>query len=574
MDATIKIGGEAGQGIQTVGDLIAHVCHREGLYLLAVNDFESRIRGGHSFLQIRVSDAPTLAPSHVVGILVALNQRTFDLHQAEVPDDGVILANDPENSRDDPRVLAMDIDGLAKKAGGAITANTVAAGAALAVLGADFKILEDILTRRFAAKGDAVTRMNVSAARLGYETVRDPARDSSRGQRPGFFPPLEARAPKGALINGSRAAALGALAADARLAAFYPMSPATGIMSAFDSFSDDFPIVTEQAEDEIAAMCMVIGAAYAGVRAMTATSGGGFCLMTEALGLAGMAEIPVVIINAQRPGPATGLPTRTGQSDLLFVIHASQDEFPRFVFAPSTPCETFETMIRAFHLSDQYQVPAIVLMDQYLCDSVFVSERPLTPPKEIRRFITGDESLDDPAAYKRFALTPDGVSPRILPCAGKALLMATGNEHDEEGHISEDAENRNRMVEKRLARFREMKKEMSPPDTVHEGADLMLISWGSSNGATREAMEILNGMGVETGHMAFTDMWPFPGERAAEILSQSRRVAVVEANSQGQLGKLLRQETGAQTGKAVLKYDGRPFYPADILKGLGDWARP
>ena len=562
MDITVKIGGEAGQGIQTVGDLISQVCHSAGCYLLSVNDFESRIRGGHSFLQIRVSDAPITAPSHRVALLVALNQETYDLHKQELDSDGVILLNAPENGVE-KNVVRLDIDALAREAGGKITANTVAAGAVLSLIGADFQILETLLTRRFESKGDGVVKMNVSAAKLGYESMSGvdfaPKTDMKNGS------------PKGKLITGSKAAALGALAADCRFSAFYPMSPATGIIVAFDSFSDDFPIVTEQAEDEIAAMNMIIGASYAGVRSMTATSGGGFCLMTEALGLAAMAETPVVVINAQRPGPATGLPTRTSQGDLLFAINASQDEFPRFVFAPGDPHEIFETMIRAFHLSDKYQAPAIVLMDQYLCGSSFIAKKPFNVPEKIERFITTDDQIENPSEYQRFALTPDGVSPRVLPCAGQALLLATGNEHLEDGHISEDKINRKKMVEKRLAKLSGMKEEMRAPETFHEGAELMLVSWGSTNGAVKEAALALKATkGVDVGCMNLVDIWPFPGEQVAEILSKSRCFVVVECNSYAQLGKLIAQETGAQYDHAVLKYDGRPIYPVDILNGLTD----
>jgi len=566
MDITVKIGGEAGQGIQTVGALISQACHSAGYYLLSVNDFESRIRGGHSFLQIRVSDAPITAPSHRVALLVALNRQTYDLHKQEVDSTGVILLNDAENRVEKNTVrlntVRLNIDELAIQAGGKITANTVAAGAVLSLMGADFQLIETILTKRFSSKGDGVVQMNVAAARLGYESMS--------GVDFSAKTVMKSSAPKGKLINGSRAAALGALAADCRFAAFYPMSPATAIMGAFDSFSDDFPIVTEQAEDEIAAMNMIIGASYAGVRAMTSTSGGGFCLMTEALGLAAMAETPVVVINAQRPGPATGLPTRTSQSDLLFVINASQDEFPRFVFAPGAPHETFETMIRAFHLSDKYQAPAIILMDQYLCDSSFVAEKPFAVPEKIERFIVGDDQIENSSEYQRFALTADGVSPRALPCAGRALSLATGNEHLEDGHISEDQTNRKKMVEKRLAKFSGMRAEMRAPETYHEGAALMLASWGSSNGAVKEATLALNEMGVDAGCMNLVDIWPFPGEPVAEILSKSRRFVVVECNSYAQLGKLIAQETGVQYDHAVLKYDGRPIYPIDILNDLKD----
>jgi len=562
MDITVKIGGEAGQGLQTVGDLISKACHRAGLYLLTVNDFESRIRGGHSFLQVRISDRPVKAPSHIVNILVALNRRTYDLHRGEVSPDGVILVNGKYKAFEE-NVTGIDIDKLAAEAGGLITSNTVAAGAALSLIGARFEIVENILNARFSSKGDKVARMNLNAAKLGYDSVK--------GLKFSAASDLKNNRPKGKIMTGARAAAMGALAADCRFAAFYPMSPATGIISDFNSFADDFPVVVEQAEDEIAAVNMIIGASYAGVRSMTATSGGGFCLMTEALGLSAMSETPVTIINAQRPGPATGLPTRTAQSDLLFAINASHDEFPRFVFAPGTAYEAFEVMIRAFHLSDKYQVPSVVLMDQYLCDSVFIAERPLKVPENIERFITEDEQIQNPSEYKRFALTSSGVSPRILPCNGKALLVATGNEHTEDGHISEDQTNRNNMMEKRLKKSLEMRKDIRSPETENAGAKIMLVSWGSTGGAVKESVQKLNETGFDAGFVNFVDIWPFPSEDASDVLGKSEHLIVVEANSCAQFGKLLKQQTGLEYDKAVLKYDGRPIYPVDILNGIKEF---
>ena len=265
-------------------------------------------------------------------------------------------------------------------------------------------------------------------------------------------------------MTGARALALGAMAADCRFCGFYPMSPATGIVAEFKALEKDMPLVVEQAEDEIAAANMIVGASFAGVRAMTATSGGGFCLMTEALGLAGITETPVVFINAQRPGPSTGLPTRTGQGDLLFCIHASQDEFPRFVFAPGSLNQAFDTMIRAFHLADKYQVPAIVLVDQYFTDTLQMTQGPLIAPETIERFLTKSRQ-----GYKRYAAGESGVSPRALPDSGPGYVRVSSNEHDEKGHMAEAARTRMDMVKKRWAKTGDMEKEIQLPETFSAG---------------------------------------------------------------------------------------------------------
>ena len=368
-------------------------------------------------------------------------------------------------------------------------------------------------------------------------------------------------------MDGSRAIALGALAGDCRVAAFYPMSPATGIMTNLAALVDDFPIVVEQAEDEIAAINMIIGASLAGARVMTSTSGGGFCLMTEGLGLAAISETPIVIVNAQRPGPATGLPTRTAQGDLLFVIHASQDEFPRFVLAPGTPAQAFEVTRRAFDLADKYQVPVIILTDQTLNDSIYIAEKELTAPAAVERFITDDSMMSSPSEYKRYAVNETGISPRALPCSGKALVMASGNEHREDGHISEAIADRIRMVDKRNAKLPAMLSEMNAPETDHPESDVLLVGWGSSRGPMQAAAELLRQQGMRVGSVHMTDLWPFPADTVSGILEKCGRFLMVEQNATAQLGRLIREQTGLAHSGAILKYDGRPFFPEDIVAG-------
>ncbi|MBW1849928.1 MAG: 2-oxoacid:acceptor oxidoreductase subunit alpha [Deltaproteobacteria bacterium] len=564
IDITVKIGGEAGQGIQTVGHLLALVCRKSGLYIMAINDFESRIRGGHSFFQIRISDHPVQAPHHRINLLVALNRETFDLHRDALDANGLVMI-DQESASHEANVLNIPLAALAKKTGGMIYSNTVAAGACLALLGTPFERCKEVLSENFGKKGADVVEKNITAAELGYQSVKDVT----------FKWAFEWKSDteKGALMDGSRSIALGALAADCRLAAFYPMSPATGIMTHLAALTHRFPLVVEQAEDEIAAVNMIIGASFAGTRAMTSTSGGGFCLMTEGLGLAAITETPIVIVNAQRPGPATGLPTRTGQGDLHFVIRASQDEFPRFVFAPGMPDEAYEITARAFHLAEKYQVPAIILTDQYLQDSLYILEKEFAVPEKIERFIADDDDIENPSEYQRFSVTPTGVSPRAVPCAGKALVVISSDEHREDGHISEAIPDRVRMVDKRNAKIPHMLKEMNPPKAYYGDADILLVGWGSTEGAIKEAVDLLRAEGKNIGSLMFTDLWPFPVESTLSALDRAQEFYVVEQNSAAQLGQLIREQTGLLYAGAILKYDGRPFYPNEIVENARQYVR-
>jgi len=559
IDITVKIGGEAGQGIQTVGDLLTLVCRKAGFYVMAINDFESRIRGGHSFFQIRISDRPIYAPHHETHLLVALDLKTYELHKDAIVEDGLAMIDIKKDEKEENQ-LSVPIETLAVKAGGKITSNTVAAGACLALLGAPFEIFKNILKARFGKKGDEVLEKNFLAAKLGYESVQ--------GLDFKWSFEWQLKNEKGALINGSKAIALGALAADCRFAAFYPMSPATGIMTNLAAFTDDFPLFLEQAEDEIAAINMIIGASFAGARAMTSTSGGGFCLMTEGLGLAGITETPIVIVNAQRPGPATGLPTRTAQGDLLFVINASQDEFPRFVFSPGTPVEAFEHMIRAFHLAEKFQVPAIVLTDQTLNDSLYIAEQTLSAPADIEKFVADDSQIAEPSTYRRFEITESGVSPRAIPCKGKALVVVSGNEHQEDGHISEAIKDRVNMVNKRKSKIPAMLKEMREPEMYWGKSDMLLVGYGSSKGPVFESVDLLRKEGVDVGCMHISDIWPFKADEIQGLLAACKRFFTVEQNSTAQLGRLIKEQTGLSSFGAILKYNGRPFFPKEIAESL------
>ena len=556
-DITILIGGSAGQGIQTIGALLAKVCHNAGLFIFSLDDFESRIRGGHSFHLLRISEQPLNAPCIVPDILVAIDEKTYEYHQDTISSQGIILLNSDGKNNEKSGIYNISLERTAKEAGGKIASNTVAAGAVLAVIGAEFKALKQVLEDQFQAKGKTVLDLNLKAAKSGYAI----------GKKINFplsfdFTPVKH---KNMVMTGAKAAALGAIAADCRFFPFYPMSPGTSIISNIVQFADQIPMVIEQAEDEIAAVNMAIGASFAGVRSMTSTSGGGFCLMTEGLGLAAMTETPIVIINAQRPGPATGLATRTAQSDLLFTINASQDEFPRFVFAPGGVIETFDTLKKAFFLSEKYQVPSIVLMDQFLADSAKTESGIFKIGHEHETFLEQETKLSQDEPYLRYKITDTGISPRRIPCASDALVRASGNEHTQEGLSLEEPENRKAMEEKRFKKFVMMKNEMSLPSISHEPSSFFLTGWGSTKGSIIEAGLELRKDGIDAGWIVFEDIWPLDFDEVKKII-QNKKLIMVEGNATCQLGNLIRQQTGIDWFASILKYDGRPIYPEYIIK--------
>jgi 2-oxoglutarate ferredoxin oxidoreductase subunit alpha len=370
------------------------------------------------------------------------------------------------------------------------------------------------------------------------------------------------------LMNGNEAIALGAMAAGCKFMAGYPMTPCTPILEYLASKATATGMVVVQPEDEIAAIHMAIGAAFAGVRAMTATSGSGFCLMVEGLGLAGITETPVVIVNGQRPGPAVGLPTRTEQGDLEFVIYAHHGNFPRAVLAPASVEDAFWLTVRAFNLAEKYQLPVILLPDDYIITSYQTVEE-----FDLSR-VTVDRGLlfagvEGAAEYKRHAVTESGISPRAFPGQEGALVVTDSDEHDEAGHLIEDAKNRKEQVEKRLRKLTGLKAEIARPKLEGpKDADVTLVGWGSTYGAIREAADILREGGATVNSLHLTELWPFPAEAVTRALSAARHACVVENNPVGQLSHLIRAETGIEVKKKVLKYDGRPFAPAEIARSV------
>jgi 2-oxoglutarate ferredoxin oxidoreductase subunit alpha len=559
------VAGAAGQGMQTIGAILGKVFVRGGCEVFAMQDNESRIRGGHNFFQIRLSQEPVMAASMPLHVLVALNAEGIEKHMAEMANEGVVLFDSERNEGvgEGTRFLGLPLERLAVEQGGnKVFSNSVAVGATMAVLGWDFKPLEDFLKEYFAAKADMVEG-NIKAAKAGYDNAVK-QKDKYTGPK---IPPRDSE--RKMFLTGHEAVALGALTAGCQFMTAYPMSPSTSIMVFLAGKADDFDMVVEQAEDEIAAINMAIGASYAGIRSLTATSGGGFSLMVEALGLAGISETPLVIVEAQRPGPATGLPTRTEQADLLFVLHASQDEFPRFILAPGTAREAFYQTIKAFDLAEKYQVPVVLLTDQFLADSYFTERRFDVSKVKVNRYLLSEREAADMTEYKRYELTESGISPRSVPSAYGFEVVADSHEHDENGHIIEDASLRKMMVEKRFRKLTGMAKEISPPKQMgNQKADLLLVGWGSTYGPMAEAVEMLNGDGVPVRGLHLSELWPFPGKPVSRALDGVKRWVVVENNYTGQLARLIQMELQEKPDALITKYTGRPFMPEEIANAF------
>jgi 2-oxoglutarate ferredoxin oxidoreductase subunit alpha len=573
MDYTIKIGGEAGQGIQTIGETLARVFSRTGYYVFSHQDYESRIRGGHNFYQIRVSARPISASREGVDILVALDRESIMQHEHELVEQGRIIydSSSLKLKYEKPAFFDVPFGDLAVQSGGQqIMAGTVATAAVLGMLGMELALFLDSITAIFGKKGDEVVMANKSAALAGYEfAVRHCTRCS-------FSAGTTAAQPR-MLINGIEAIALGALASGCKFYAAYPMTPSTGIMDFFASKEKEYGIVVEQAEDELAAINMALGASFAGARSMTGTSGGGFALMTEGLSLAGMTETPIVIALGQRPGPATGFPTRTEQGELQFALTAGHGEFPRLIFAPGTPRQAFYLTNKAFDLAEKYQVPAFVLFDTYFADSQWTLDGLDAGKLRFQEYRQRGEAFNNLEGYKRHAFSESGISALGVPGDAKHVVVTDSDEHDEEGHIVEDAATRVKMVEKRLLKKLPLiKREIAPPYLYGTpNPQVVIAGWGSTYGIMKEAVDLLAGSSA-IAMLHFSELFPFPHTEKFDYiryLQNADMTICVEQNATGQFSRLMRAETGYEFGAHIRKFDGRPFSVEKLAGEINGYLR-
>jgi len=564
----VMVGGEAGQGVQSVGFIMAKTFTRGGYHVFADQDYENRVRGGHNFFRVRVNAGEVLALSKELDILVALNKETIDLHHNELKDGGVIIFDQEQTKFDaqGERFFNVPLVRLAEDAvKNKLMTNTVAIGAAIGLCDYDFDLLAAVLREEFERHGQKITEDNVSAGRVGFDFAREHgAQRLSQQIQP--LPGINKRM----LLNGNEALALGAMAGGCKFISGYPMTPASPILEYLADKVRHYDVVAMHVEDEIAAMNMAIGAAYTGIRAMVATSGGGFCLMVEGLALAGMTETPIVVVLGQRPGPATGMPTRTEQGELWFALHAGHGEFSRVILAPATAEEAFSTMTKAFNLAEKYQTPVIVLTDHHIATSYATVERfNLKHVKIDRGQLLSDEELSQLDDYIRHKVTESGISPRALPGQGKTLVVTDSDEHDEAGHLIEDAETRNQQNLKRLRKLDSLKFDINNPK-LHKvlNAEFTLIGWGSTYGAIREAAELLKEGGIAANVLHLSEIWPFPTEAVSSALNNSAKTLTIESNATAQMAQLIRRETGHKVSGNILKFDGRPFSPEEIVDRL------
>ncbi len=551
MDVNIRIAGRAGQGVQTTGNLLVGSLGRLGVHVFATQSYMSRIRGGLNWVDVRVGAERLFSGRGEADILVALNAQAHEVLSAELSD-GAISLIDGEGP---PGGEALPLSKTAREIGGsAVMANTVAAGAVFAVLGYDVDALCEHLGVAFAKAADDVLAKNIQCARRGFELGLSVGRT------------LPAPAAGGApvdICSGARAIALAAAAAGVKFVTAYPMSPSTGIFTHLASMADEYGMVVEQAEDEIAAVNMICGACYAGVPAMTTTSGGGFALMGEGVSLAGMLELPIFVLVSQRPSPATGLPTRTAQEDLKGVINAGHGDFPRAVYAPGTAEEAYELTRLAIQTAHKFQSPTFLLTDQFQVDTQ-TNLPPLSRKSDpIDRHIV-------PAAgdYIRYAASDSGVSPRAIP-GGDGFVVSDSDEHTPDGHITEDLHVRVAMQNKRLAKGRGLLAEVLRP-TLYGPADAahLLVCWGSTYGPCREAVDRLTASGASAAMLHFPQVYPVDVERTAAALAGAgggrEKITFVEGNATGQFATVLRSAGVPVEAGLLLKYDGMPLTGEEI----------
>jgi 2-oxoglutarate ferredoxin oxidoreductase subunit alpha len=556
-DISIVLCGEAGQGIQTVEKILISVLKLSGYFVFSAREFMSRIRGGSNSTEIRVSDKPVNSFVEEIDILIPLDSKAVDHVKWRIGKDTIMIGKKEFIEGKSKRIFEVPFIELAKETGNKLYANTVTVGLLSGMLGVDFSTVEDFIRGFFKRKNEEIVKGNIEAGKKGFEIGEKLIKEN----KVDFKIKKNEKIKSSLLLSGTELVSLGAIAGGCNFISSYPMSPSTGVLTFLSQQQEEFGIIAEQAESEICAINMSLGAFYAGARAMVTTSGGGLALMVEGLSLAGILETPIVIHLAQRPGPATGLPTRSEQGDLLFALFAGHGEFPRIIFSPGKTEDIFYLTRKAFDLADKFQVPVIIMTDQYLLDSSFlVSSIDVSKLKNKKYFIKTDKN------YKRYKLTKDGISPRGIPGYGEGLVVVDSDEHDEEGHITEDLDFRTKIVDKRLNKMDSIKKEMEPPELIgNKNYKILVIGWGSTYYGIKETLEKLEDKRVAFLH--YKQVYPLHPD-TENYLKKADKTIVVENNATGQFAKLIKMETGIQIDNPILKYNGLPFGVEEIVKKL------
>jgi 2-oxoglutarate ferredoxin oxidoreductase subunit alpha len=552
-DISIVLCGEAGQGIQTVEKILVSILKRSGYFVFATREFMSRIRGGSNSTEIRVSEKPVDSFVEKIDVLIPLSSEAVDHVKWRIDKDTLMLGKKEFIEGKSKKTFEVPFTELAKEAGNKLYANTVTVGILSGMLGVDFSIVKDFLKSYFKKKDKEIIEGNVKAGRKGFEIGEKLIKENKID----FEIKRSKKPEKCLLLSGTELISLGAIAGGCNFISSYPMSPSTGVLVFLSQQQEEFGIIAEQAESEICAINMSLGAFYGGARSMVTTSGGGFALMAEGLSLSGILETPIVIHLAQRPGPATGLPTRSEQGDLLFALFAGHGEFPRIIFAPGKSEDIFNLTRKAFDMADKFQVPVIIMTDQYLLDSSF-----LVPSIDESKLKNKKYIVETKKDYKRYKLTKDGISPRGIPGYGKGLVSADSDEHDEEGHITEDLDFRTRIVDKRLRKLNLIKKEIESPEFIgKKNYKTLVIGWGSTYYGIKEALDRMDDKNM--AFLYYKQVYPLHPD-TEKYINKADKTIVVENNATGQFAKLIKMETGIQADNSILKYNGLPFGVGEI----------
>ena len=557
---SLVICGEAGRGIQTVEMLLTRIFKLGGLNIFATKEYMSRVRGGSNSTQIIISSKKVLAPLNRIDILIPLDQSALSHLKERMSKDTVILG-EKEKVYSEQEILDIPFTKVAKEIGNPIFANIVAVGLIAAIFRINRQIPLEYTRKHFLTKGEKIIQGNMSAIKRGYELASDLIKKENIAQLPIPVPDPQQKIKEEIILNGAEAVSLGAISGGCHFISAYPMSPSTGVLTFLSQHAEEFNIIAEQAEDEISAINMALGAWYAGARGMVTTSGGGFALMEEGLSLAGMLELPIVIHLAQRPGPATGLPTRTEQGDLELALYSGHGEFPRIIYAPGGIQDLFYLTQRAFNLADKYQIPVFILTDEYLIDTYYnTAEFDLSKTK-IEKYINKTKKN-----YRRYQLTKNGISDRGIPGWGDGLVLVDSDEHDEYGRITEDLSLRTKMVDKRLKKFKEIKKDEISPELIgSQEYEILIVGWGSTYHIVKEALESLKEHKVSFLH--FKQVYPLPSE-TEDYLKKAKKIIVVENNATSQFSRLLKLYTDIEVEHKILKYNGLPFFVDELIGKL------
>jgi 2-oxoglutarate/2-oxoacid ferredoxin oxidoreductase subunit alpha len=557
-DISIVISGEAGQGVKSLEKILATVAKNSGYNIFTTEEYMSRIRGGVNSTEIRVSSNRIKAYVNKIDILIPLTKDTTPHLSKRITPDTLVIGEKKDNPHFE-NLIDVHFTEIAKEIGGKIYSNTVAVGVVAGILNLEKEEVKQTIKKRFQEKGDQVVQNNIEALTRGYEVAEKVSGNKLLAEIKERKITPDNKIKDEPMTNGGEAVALGALAGGCNFISSYPMSPSTSVLVNLAKYSRKIDIIVEQAEDEISAVNMMIGAWYAGARAMITTSGGGFALMCEGLSLAGIMESPAVFHLAQRPGPATGLPTRTEQGDLTFALYAGHGDFPRIILAPRSPRQAFSITQKAFNLADKYQVPVIIMTDQFLLESFYnIEERLSTKGMKIERHIV--QTDED---YKRYRFTDNGISPRGIPGYGKGLVKQDSDEHTEEGLITEDLDNvRIPMVDKRMKKLDVISEDMIEPELIgSKEYKTLLVGWGSTYHSVVEAIRLLKRDDLAFLHCSW--VYPLPNS-VKDYLNKAEKVIAIENNHGGQFAKLIKQETGKEADDLIVKYNGLSFAVEEV----------